>query len=519
MLFTITYTGETPADLGYLLHKNPARPQTVELSFGRAHVFYPETGPERCTAALLLDIDPLDLARGRGNAKSGGIFDYVNDRPYVCSSFMSAAISGVYGTAMAGRCARKQELADTPLDLSAGLFMLPCRGGALLPELLFEPLGYEVSAEETSLLDEQFPEWGDSPYIKLSIRGKLRLRDLLNHIYVLIPVFDRQKHYWVGKDEIDKLLRHGKGWLEDHPEKALIARRYFKNLRSLARTALDRLDNGQGTLEDLLLENPPEAEAPPLFPAEETGNALDAEGTTAALQLTDTEVHDDAAAAVKSMDAQTETKHPRLNVLRLEAVLGAIKKSGAKSVIDLGCGEGNLLRLLMKEKSFARVAGVDVSRTALEHAREKLKADRLPEAQQKRLSLFQSSITYRDKRFRGYDAAALVEVIEHLDEHRLDALAALIFGDARPGILAITTPNFEYNERYGISHFRHGDHRFEWNRTQFQSWAKETAGRYGYRVSFEDIGETDEERGAPTQMGVFVREELSPEIPRSSPCV
>ncbi|MDR1174135.1 MAG: 3' terminal RNA ribose 2'-O-methyltransferase Hen1 [Treponema sp.] len=488
MLFTITYTGENPADLGYLLHKNPARPQTAELSFGRAHVFYPETGPERCTAALLLDIDPLDLARGRGSAKSGGIFDYVNDRPYVCSSFMSTAISMVYGTAMAGSCAGKQELADTPLDLSAGLFMLPCRGGAMLPELLFEPLGYEVHAEETALLDEQFPEWGNSPYINLSIRGKLRLRDLLNHIYVLIPVFDRQKHYWVGEDEIDKLLNHGKGWLEDHPEKALITHRYFKNLRSLVRIALDRLDNGQGTLEGLLLEDSPAD-------------------------------HDDAApAAVNSMDEQAETPRPRLNVLRLEAVLKAIKKSGAESVIDLGCGEGNLLRLLMKERSFTRVTGVDVSRIALEHVRDKLKTDRLPEEQRKRLSLFQSSVTYRDKRFRSYDAAALVEVMEHLDENRLDTLAAVIFGDARPGTVVISTPNSEYNELYGISHFRHGDHRFEWNRARFQSWAKETAGRYGYTVSFEDIGEADEKLGAPTQMGVFVREDLSQEIPRSSPC-
>jgi 3' terminal RNA ribose 2'-O-methyltransferase Hen1 len=490
MLFTITYTSENPADLGYLLHKNPARPQTVELSFGRAHVFYPETGPRRCTAALLLDIDPLDLVRGRGGAKSSGIFDYVNDRPYVCSSFMSTAISAVYGTAMSGRCAKKQELADTPLDLSAGLFTLPCRGGDLPPELLFGPLGYEVRVEETALLDEQFAEWGDSPYINLTIRGKLRLRDLLNHIYVLIPVFDRQKHYWVGEDEIDKLLSHGKGWLEEHPAKTLIVRRYFKNLRSLTKTALDRMDNGQEALGELLLEESP-GEDVPLFLAEKNENA----GESA------------------------QTARPRLNTLRLEAVLGAVKRSGAKSVIDLGCGEGNLLRLLLKEKTFTRVTGVDVSRAALEHARDKLKMDRLPEAQQKRLSLFQSSVTYRDKRFRGYDAAALVEVMEHLDENRLDDMAALVFGDARPGTVVISTPNIEYNERYGVSRFRHGDHRFEWTRARFQAWAGETARCYGYKVSFEDIGELDETLGAPTQMGVFVREDISPEISRRPPCV
>ena len=486
MLFTITCTGENPDDLGYLLHKNPARPQTVELSFGRAHVFYPETGPERCTAALLLDIDPLDLARGRKGAQSG-IFDYVNDRPYVCSSFMCTAISGVYGTAMSGRCTKKQELADSPLDLRARLFMLPCRGGAMLPELLFEPLGYRVECEETALLDEHFAEWGGSPYVNLTIRGKVRLRDLLNHIYVLIPVFDRQKHYWVGEDEIDKLLEHGRGWLEDHPEKALITRRYFKNLRSLARTALDRLDNGEG------------AEGIGITGAVNPGADVTAD------------------AAHGGADEEPET--PRLNTLRLEAVLELIKKSGAQSVIDLGCGEGNLLRLLLKEKNFVRVAGVDVSQAALEHARDKLKIDRLPEAQQKRISLFQSSVTYRDKRFRGYDAAALVEVLEHLDENRLEALAAAIFGDARPGTVVITTPNIEYNAIYGISRFRHGDHRFEWNRARFRDWAEEIAGIYGYEVTFEDIGGADEKLGAPTQMAVFVLGGSSPDIPGSSPCV
>ncbi|MDR0669493.1 MAG: 3' terminal RNA ribose 2'-O-methyltransferase Hen1 [Treponema sp.] len=490
MLFTITYTGENPADLGYLLHKNPARPQTVELSFGRAHVVYPETGPHRCTAALLLDIDPLDLVRGRGGAKPGGIFDYVNDRQYVWSSFMSSAISTVYGTAMAGRCVQKQELADTPLDLSAGLFMLPCRGGAPLPELLFGPLGYEVRVEETAPLDERFAEWGDSPYINLSIRGKMRLGDLLNHMYVLIPVFDRQKHYWVGEDEIDKLLNHGKGWLEDHPAKALIVRRYFKNLRSLAHTALDRLDNGEGALEEVLR-------------VEENGDPPGVEGIAAGLRITDT-------------PDQENTTYPRLNTLRLEAVLAAIKKSGAESVIDLGCGEGNLLRLLVKEKSLTRVTGVDVSRTALDHARDKLNVDRLPDS--RRPSLFQSSVTCRDKRFRGYDAAALVEVMEHLDENRLDTLAAVIFGDARPGTVVISTPNIEYNELYGISGFRHGDHRFEWNRARFRAWAEETARCYGYEVSFEDIGGADEKLGAPTQMGVFVKRDDMPRILRGAPC-
>ncbi|MDR0589393.1 MAG: 3' terminal RNA ribose 2'-O-methyltransferase Hen1 [Spirochaetaceae bacterium] len=469
MLFTITYTGPEPTDLGYLLHKNPARPQTAKLNFGRVHVFYPETGPRCCTAALLLEIEPLALVRKQRDASSKDIVDYVNDWPYVCSSLMSSAISTVYGTALAGRCAQKQELADTPLDLRAGLFMLPCRGGGSLPERLFGPLGYEVRSE-AALLDEQFPEWGNAACINLNIRGKVRLRDLLNHIYILIPVFDQRKHYWVDEDEINKLLNHGKGWLEEHPQRGLIARRYFKNLRVLTRTALDRME-GTSVGE----------EKPSSAPGEKN----------------------DAPAASPAAEEQTAGARPRLNMLRLEAVLAVIKRHGAQSVIELGCGDGNLLRLLLKEKTFTRIAGVDVSPSALKHARKKI--DRLPEIEPNRISLFQGSLTYRDKRFRGYDAAALVEVIEHLDEDRLDTLAAVVFGDARPGLVVISTPNIEYNRIYGRSSFRHRDHRFEWNREQFRFWAEGIAGRYGYAVSFEDIGSADAKQGAPTQMGVFVQ--------------
>jgi 3' terminal RNA ribose 2'-O-methyltransferase Hen1 len=473
MLFTITYTGENPTDLGYLLHKNPARPQTVEMSFGRAYVFYTETGPLRCTAALLIDIDPLDMVRSRkGN---DGIFDYVNDRPYVCSSLMCTAISEAYGTAMSGRCAKKQELADTPLDLNASLFMLPCQGGLTLPELLFRPLGYKV-AGETALLDERFPKLGKSPYINLSVQGKVRLRDLLNHLYVLIPVFDRQKHYWIREYEIDKLLYHGGGWLQEHPEKALIVRRYLKNLWSLTQPAMDRLNND-------------ERAAGALPPGESAAD----EATTVAVNAADA-----------AMDAR-----PNLNTLRLEAVFNVIKESGAESVIDIGCGYGHLLLLLMKEETITRIAGADVSRQSLEYARANLEIDRLPKTRKKRFSLFQSSVTYRDKRFRGYDAATLVEVIEHLEESRLDTVAAVIFGDARPGIVVVTTPNIKYNEMYGRYRFRHWDHRFEWDRARFQSWAKEVAGLYGYDVSFDDIGDMDERLGRPTQMAVFTREKIT----------
>src|SRR5215212_6869760 len=165
MLLTITNTHAPATDLGYLLHKSPYRVQSFPLSFGQAHVFYPEARPEQCTAALLLDVDPVGLVRNRRGPSGQGrsLEQYVNDRPYVASSFLSVAIAQVFGSALAGRSRGREELAQTPLPLRARISVLPCRGGEDFLRRLFEPLGYEIVAERHPL-DEQFPEWGDSPY-------------------------------------------------------------------------------------------------------------------------------------------------------------------------------------------------------------------------------------------------------------------------------------------------------------------------------------------------------------------
>jgi 3' terminal RNA ribose 2'-O-methyltransferase Hen1 len=176
MLFTITTTHEPATDLGYLLYKDPARAQSFELSFGRAHVLYPEATPKRCTAALLLDVDPIGLVRGkRGSAAQ--LEQYVNDRPYVASSFLSVAIAQVYGSAMSGTSRERQELADTTIPLEVTISVLPCRGGEDLLRRLFEPLGYQIDAQSHEL-DPTFPEWGDSRYFTVRLCATVRLSDL-----------------------------------------------------------------------------------------------------------------------------------------------------------------------------------------------------------------------------------------------------------------------------------------------------------------------------------------------------
>jgi 3' terminal RNA ribose 2'-O-methyltransferase Hen1 len=452
MLLTITTTHRPATDLGYLLHKNPSRPQTFNLSFGQAHVVYSEAISERCTAALILDVDPVNLVRG-----NGGLEQYVNDRPYAASSFLSVALARVLREAMAGRSKERPKLAETPIPLELHLTSLPSRGGETLLRKLFEPLGYVVTTERLEL-DERFPSWGESPYFNVTLSALTTLSSALTHLYVLVPVLDDDKHYWVGDDEIAKLLRFGAGWLETHPEREEIARRYLKHRRHLTKVALAQLE--------------PELEE-------------------------EAETLDEMVAS-----EPTQTLHQQ----RLETVFNTLRSSGAKRVLDLGCGEGKLLALLMKAKQFETIVGMDVSHRALEIAARRLKLEELPERERQRLRLLQGSLTYRDARLEGFDAAALVEVIEHLEPYRLNALERTVFEFARPKTVIVTTPNAEYNvkwETLEAGAMRHGDHRFEWTRAEFTRWAESVASSFGYDVRFEMIGLEDDVVGAPTQMAVF----------------
>ena len=460
MLLTITYREAPATDLGYLLHKNPARPQVFEMSFGRVYVFYPRAERCECTAALLLDLDPIDLARGKAG---GGLFDYINDRPYAASSFLSTALARVCGSAMSGVCREKPELAEKPLPLEVQLTNLPCRGETEKLKQVFEPLGYAVSYAEHSL-DDRFPNWGMSDYVDLTLTGTVRLADLLNHLYVLIPVFDRQKHYWMGGDEVEKLLRHGGDWLKTHPEIRWITRRYFNRKQSYAGSALRQLLT--------------EEEA-------ETGITEEADPP-----------------------APEEARRIPLNDLRLDAVVQAVRDCGAATVADLGCGEGQLLRRLLPEPQITKLAGMDVSAVALARAENRLKPDRKTERMHSKLSLFQGSLTYRDRRLEGFDCACVVEVAEHMDPDRLPAFARTVFLHAAPKTVILTTPNRSYNKNYaGLTEvaLRHPDHRFEWTREEFAAWAGEICKNYGYTVRLSGIGETDAGGQQPTQMGVFTK--------------
>ncbi|MBB2743634.1 UNVERIFIED_ORG: SAM-dependent methyltransferase [Microbispora rosea subsp. rosea] len=508
MLLTISTTLRPATDLGFLLHKHPDRVQEFEQSFGMARVFYPEAGEDRCTAALLLEVDPVRLARSRGSSSPDfSLGQYVNDRPYAASSLLASALADVFRTARTGRCASRQDLADGPIPLEIGLPALPCRGGADLAHRLFGPLGWEVGAEAVPL-DPAFPEWGESRYVRLALRGNVRLADALNHLYVLLPVLDDAKHYWLAGDEVDKLVRAGEGWLAGHPDKGLITRRYLGRRWALTRTAFARLAELGDDVEESL--DPPVEEEPG---AEAPGSAAPVSGAgQAEPDIVDPDIADPQVAEPgRTPDAAPEERVP-LNTLRREAVVAVLEEVGARTVLDLGCGSGQLLSALLAKPAFAKVAGMDVSARALAMAKRRLRADRMPDAKRARLELFQGSLTYTDARLAGYDAAVLMEVVEHVDPPRLPALERVVFGTARPAHVIVTTPNVEHNVRYELLEGarRHPDHRFEWSRAEFARWVTGVCETYGYAAESRPVGEDDPEVGPPTQMAVFSRREERP---------
>jgi 3' terminal RNA ribose 2'-O-methyltransferase Hen1 len=472
VLLTVTTTRRPATDLGYLLVKHPDKVHSFDVPTGTAHVLFPDAAEDRCTAALLLDVDPQRLGAARGGRRqqsapeSFALGQYVNDRPYAASSLLAGALAKVFRSALRGESRDRPELADQAIPLEIHVPVLRCRGSAAA---LFEPLGWTVVATPIPLDDvpEGHPLAGDSPYVDLTLTGTLRLADALNHLYVLLPVLDDAKHYWVAPDEIDKLLRAGEGWLAAHPEKVLITRRYLAHRRSLAASALEQLDR----------LDPDSVDVP-------------------ADPVTDEEAELPVA------------RKQSLAEQRRDAVLAALTESGATRVLDLGCGGGALLGALIKDRRYTRIVGTDVSSRALDLAHRRLRLDRVPERQRDRVTLWQSALTYRDDRLRGFDAAVLMEVIEHVDPPRLPALEASVFGHARPSTVVVTTPNAEYNRLYeGLSGMRHSDHRFEWTRAEFRQWAAHTASAHGYGVSFHGVGDEDESAGTPTQMAVFVKEE------------
>ncbi|MBE7194102.1 MAG: 3' terminal RNA ribose 2'-O-methyltransferase Hen1 [Gordonia polyisoprenivorans] len=442
MLMTLEVRGgpDGPAtDVGYLLHKHPDRVQRFPTSQGVATVFYPIADDDRCRVAMHVDGIGIRPTRDSGTSR------YVTAVPYEASTRMVVALGKVFGDALAGRCHQRPELVDRTWDLTVRAAAVPCPGGPdnVSAEDLFEPLGWTVEMTREALVPV---EWGSSDHGVLTVRGSFRVVDALRHLAVLVPVLTRDKHYFVDDAEIEKLVRLGDSWLPAHPHAAAITRAYLKNLPGLAERAITMVSG---------------ADAP-------------------AAGITDT--------------------RKRLSHNRTEEVLGLLSASGARSVLDVGCGEGRLLAELAARTPIPRLAGVDVAADALHRAARRLELVR-------QVELWQSSLMYADPRCSGYDAVVLMEVIEHIDRGRLPVAMASVFDDMAPATVVVTTPNREFNARYGLAagELRHPDHRFEFDRTEFADWCAEVSAEFDYTHVRGGIGDRDAEAGSPTQYAVFTR--------------
>lgn len=459
MLLTISTSQQPVYDLGYLLHKHPDKFQTFELSFGEAYVFYPEVSESKMTVALMVDIDSIEFSNNRKFNWSGlSLGQYVNDRAFTCSSLLSVAISKVFGTAMAGNCKEKPDSVNSKKEFEVELSTVSYHGHEFLIDELFKPLGYSV--EYTRLeYDKSFPQWGQSPFCHLKLKFNGTLQNLLRHLYILLPVLDNNKHYWVQEEEVHKLLSKGRGWLETHPQLALICNRYLKFQSHLIRKFWN-------------------------------------------------ELNEFSSKNVKPLKASNHSKvnKENLNSLRVQAITNVLRQFKCKRVIDIGCGDGKLIKSLLSIPFFTQIVGMDVSSVELGRAKKKINYSELPEIQLERVKFFQGSLLYKDTRLLGYDALCLIEVLEHIEPDRLKMVENRIFKEINSSLVIVTTPNKEFNVKYEMkqNEFRHQDHRFEWDRDTFFQWCKKLSHTYDYQVNVSGVGQCDSKLGSPTQMAVFV---------------
>ncbi|WP_030148917.1 3' terminal RNA ribose 2'-O-methyltransferase Hen1 [Mycetocola saprophilus] len=485
MYLSITLTGSHASGLNHLLHKHPDRVHRREKNGSTATVFTPVFEPDRVTVGLLLEVDPIGLVRGQGAARdSFTLGQYVNDRPYAANSLLAVALRQSFSTAFAGNSTARADIVDIPLPLR---FEIPALPGDTLIRELFEPLGWRVSETEVPL-DPEIPAWGSAAVRRVVLEQDIVLARALSQLYVLLPVLDGAKHYWVDQSETQTLLRHGGDWLASHPRRELILRRALIHQGEYVDEAIAALD---GVADAPGVPGAPATSAIGVV-ASATGSAANKTGPAASAT-------DPAASATPRVSLARE---------RRDGILARLRELPVSTVVDMGCGQGALLNVLLRDARFTRVIGADVSPSVLAQAERALGLDRMPETQRARLELVQSSLTYRDDRLAGADAMVLMEVIEHLDAERLPRLELAVFAHARPAHVLVSTPNAEYNVHYpGLApgSFRHTDHRFEWTRAEFANWAERVAAEHGYRVAYSGLGPEDPATGAPTQLATFTR--------------
>ena len=469
MLLTITYEPEPGPDegvgvdatvFGYLLHKHPAKVQTFSAPVGEIHVLYPEATARRCTVAVLLEVDPVGLVRNkRFRGDSGSLDHYVNDRPYVASSMLAVALGTVFRTAMTGRSDSYAELAAAPLPLRVEIPVASSRGDEEnLIRRVFEPCGWAVT-EHRIPLDVDPPEWGPSRYSAVTLTGRIRAgRGAASAVRAAAgarrcqALLGRRRRGRQAAARAEGLAARPPGARADHP--ALPAAPAFAGPH--CRGPAHRADRGRDR---------------------RRGGERD-RGTSQAARRRARETRSSTCCAIE----------------------------GACSVVDMGCGEGALLRGWRRILGSRRIVGVDVSARSLDGGAGHAARHRRPTAERERIVLLHGSVVYRDERLAGYDAMVLMEVVEHVDPSRLAALEDAVFGRRGTTAVMVTTPTPSTTR---CTHARRGSDPSRGSPVRVDQDAVPRLGRrgrrrFGYRAICASRHE-DVEHGPPTQLALFVK--------------
>ncbi|MBW4084382.1 3' terminal RNA ribose 2'-O-methyltransferase Hen1 [Paenibacillus sp. S150] len=478
MHLIIRVTGAGAGMLSRLLAKNPDNLYDRMEKEARVRIAFTASSEQEAEAVIYVTPDPVELVKGASSAHND-ITQYINDREFVVSSLFCTYIRSALGTALNGKTKEaylpwvNRKLA---LELTFGPVASNLPDHAL--EDLFIPLGYEVVLERgDAAYAFELKSRSSVRYIKL--KGIQTLQTALRQLFVLIPALDDYKHYYISDDEVDKIRRYGDGWLENHPQRALILKRTLRFAGAIKHYEDQMAGDGQQA------ENGASGEAPGI--AEPFAAPAEASAGTGA----------------------AEAPKARLNDLRYAAIADTVERLAARrSIVDFGSGGGKLSARLSSVPGVQEIKAVEPSAAAQLRA-----MDRFAKLEGRPGAIVPEPVTgslfYYDEALRGKDVMILCEVIEHIDERRLNRVMETIFHEYAPGTLIITTPNKEYNALYQMEHekLRHRDHRFEWDREAFGAWCSCWTSAYNYSVRLSGIGEFAQEYGYPTQMAIFTKED------------
>lgn len=447
MQISLKVYGEHARMVSHLIAKNPHNLYERKEKGGLVRIVFTKNEEREVHILFFVTVDNMELTKNQTNFSS--ITHYINDRESAVSSIFCSVLRKAVGTALNGK--PKDEFKEWvnysfPLEITFGPLSTKLTNHELAG--LFEPLGYELTIENGKvLLPASFAKKSSAKFITL--KANQTIQDCFRHLFVLIPVMDQYKHYYIDEKEVDKLKRYGEGWLSFHPKRNEIIKEslIFSDLIEKSR---------------LIESKPSKEKQAPL------------------------------------------TKKKSLNQWRYEKIIETVKGLPHNSrIVDMGAGEGKLTAQLGFIRGIEELVAVEPSE------REQLKAKKRIEALVGKpdflLPTFKwGSLFYYDSELEKKDIFILCEVIEHIDENRLGKIFDTIFTKYKPYHVIVTTPNQDYNAVYDMNEAkRHSDHRFEWTQQQFKEWTKYWESHANYKAQIDGIGEYVEGYGYPTQMVIF----------------